>query len=257
MAFMPLSSSGTLGAPSPGGGQSGLRAEFPVDPLRAGSPSRGQYKHGFPMRGRKGSSRLSGFLFFERVVAVRKDASDVVDSIIPLARIYQQNFLDRHMILDFGGVSLDVCWRKRHFMHLCGLDCTVPQRMYRSGGRVVKSEVFFDALLDGKTKELKPVHGHNVGITRDKLSVLPRLLESPDGIEGMVESASRDYDFFFGSELWCAGITASDEQPVDPDAGVYAARTLRSISIMSRSVRAAGSVLRRLDGCRIIPPRVD
>lgn len=209
------------------------------------------------MRGRKGSSRLSGFLFFERVVAVRKDASDVVDSIIPLARIYQQNFLDRHMILDFGGVSLGVCWRKRHFMHLCGLDCTVPQRMYRSGGRVVKSEVFFDALLDGRTKELKPVHGHNVGITRDKLSVLPRLLESPDGIEGMVESASRDYDFFFGSELWCAGITASDEQPVDPDAGVYAARTLRSISIMSRSVRVAGSVLRRLDGCRIIPPRLD
>lgn len=257
MAFMPLSSSATLGASSPGGGQSGLRTEFPVDPLRAGSPSRGQYKHGFPMRGRKGSSRLSGFLFFERVVAVRKDASDVVDSIIPLARIYQQNFLDRHMILDFGGVSLDVCWRKRHFVHLCGLDCTVPQRMYRSGGRVVKSEVFFDALIDGRTKELKPVHGHNVGITRDTLSVLPRLLESPDGIEGMVESASRDYDFFFGSELWCAGITASDEQPVDPDAGVYAARTLRSISIMSRSVRAAGSVLRRLDGCRIIPPRLD
>lgn len=63
MAFMPLSSSATLGASSPGGGQSGLRAEFPVDPLRAGSPSRGQYKHGFPMRGRKGSSRLSGFLF--------------------------------------------------------------------------------------------------------------------------------------------------------------------------------------------------
>lgn len=68
--------------------------------------------------------------------------------------------------------------------------------MYRSGGRVVKSEVFFDELIDGRTKELKPVHGHNVGITRDKLSVLPRLLESPDGIEGMVESASRDYDFF-------------------------------------------------------------
>lgn len=82
MAFMPLSSSATLGASSPGGGQSGLRAEFPVDPLRAGSPSRGQYKHGFPMRGRKGSSRLSGFLFFERVVAVRKDVSDVA---IPLS----------------------------------------------------------------------------------------------------------------------------------------------------------------------------
>lgn len=33
MAFMPLSSSATLGAPSPGGGQSGLRAEFPRRPV--------------------------------------------------------------------------------------------------------------------------------------------------------------------------------------------------------------------------------
>lgn len=188
---------------------------------------------------------------------VRKDASDVVDFIAPLARIYQRDFLDRHMILDFSGVSVDVCWRKRNFMHLCGLDCTVPQRMYRSGRSIVKSEVFFDALIDGGIRELRPVHRHNVGITRDKLSALPRLLESPDGIEGMVESSSRDYDFFFGSELWCAGITASDEQQVDPDAGVYAARTLRNISIMSRSVRAVGSAFRQLDGCRIIPPRLD
>ena len=141
-------------------------------------------------------------------------------------------------------------------MHLCGLDCTVPQRMYRSGRRVVKSEVFFDALLGGGMRELRPVHSHNAGITRDKMSVLPRLLESPDSIEGMVESVSRDYDFFFGSELWCAGITTSDEQPVDPDVGVYAPRTLRSINIMSRGVRAAGATLQRLDGWRIIPPRL-
>lgn len=188
-------------------------------------------------------------------MARRNDASDVIDSLIPMAIIYERDFLGRHMILGFDGTAVDVHWQKRHFMHLCGLDCTVPQRMYRSSSSVVKSEVFFDALLTGKTRELRPVHGHNAGITRDKLAVLPMLLASPASIEGVVESASRDYDFFFGAELWCAGVTTTGGQPVDPDAALYAPRTLRNISIMSRSIKAMGSPLHRLDGCRIIPLR--
>ena len=71
MAFMPLSSSATLGAPSPGGGQSGLRTEFPVDPLRAGSPSRGQFfKKRLVLRNRQNGT-LSVLTVFSMLVESR------------------------------------------------------------------------------------------------------------------------------------------------------------------------------------------
>lgn len=185
-----------------------------------------------------------------------KDASDVIDSLTPLARIYERDFIGRHMILRFTGMELDVFWKKKHFMHLCGLDCTVPQRMYRSG-RVSKSEAFFDALLSGGAAEFLPVHAHNSGITGDKLEAMRLMLDSPDSIESVTKSASDDYDYFFGSDLWCAGVKAvpDEEEPIDPDAVVHAPRTLRLVSIMTRSVRMEGSSAYPLDGCRIVPPR--
>ncbi|WP_165782853.1 PBECR4 domain-containing protein [Bifidobacterium margollesii] len=69
-------------------------------------------------------------------------------------------------------MALDIHWQKRHFMHLRGLECTVPQRLYRRRNKPVRSEVFFDALLSGKTNGLNIRHSHNRGITNDKLSVL-------------------------------------------------------------------------------------
>ena len=188
-------------------------------------------------------------------MTTRNDTSDVIDAFMPLAQLYKQDFLGRHMILEFNNSALDIYWQKRHFMHLCGLDCTVPQRMYKTMGHVVKSEMFFDALIAGNAKKLLPRHSHNAGITRDKLRVLPLLLDSPSSIESIVDSASHNYDYFFGSELWCAGVTASQDQAVDPDTGVYAPRTLRNISIMSRSIKAIQSPSYPLKGWRILPPR--
>lgn len=184
-----------------------------------------------------------------------KDASDVIDSFMPLARIYERDFIGRHMILGFNGMELDVFWKKNHFMHLCGLDCTVPQRMYRSGS-VSKSEAFFDALMSGEAAEFLPVHAHNSGITGDKLEAMRLMLDSPDSIEAVTESASGDYDYFFGSDLWCAGVKAMpEEEPIDPDAVVHAPRSLRLVSIMARSIRMEDSPVYPLDGCRIVPPR--
>lgn len=184
-----------------------------------------------------------------------RDASDVIDSFVPLARIYNQDFINRHMILEFNGMELDIHWKKKHFMHLCGLECTVPQRMYRSG-KVSKPEAFFDALLSGKATEFLPVHAHNSGITDDKLNAMKLMLDSPDSIDMVTESASNDYDYFFGSDLWCAGVKAvPEDEPIDPDAEVHAPRTLRKVSIMSRSIRIDGKPAYPLDGCRIVPPR--
>lgn len=183
------------------------------------------------------------------------DIPILLNQLRPLAEIYANDFLDRHVILEFSNTAFDVYWKKHHFMHLCGLDCSVPQRFYRQGARPVKSEVFFDSLISGKYKELGIRHAHNKGITKDKMSVLPLMLQTPESVEHIADSVSKDYRYFFGSDDWCVGVTLTDEQPVDPDADVYAPRTVRNVSISSRSIQQAGTMLYPLTGSRIIPPR--
>lgn len=183
------------------------------------------------------------------------DIPAILERLRPLAEIYVRDFVDRHIILESDGIVFDVHWRERHFMHLCGLDCTVPQRFYRGHRRPVKSEMFFDAVLSGKTKELNIRHAHNPGITKDKITALPLMLRAPESVESLVESQSHDYDYFFGSTLWCVGVTLSEETPIDPDTGTYAPRTVRNISITSRSITKTGTSPRPLTGWRIIPPR--
>lgn len=179
----------------------------------------------------------------------------VIERLRPLAETYASDFLDRHVILEFNCTSFDVYWLKHHFMHLCGLDCTVPQRFYRSKPKPVKSEVFFDALISGRTNGLNIRHAHNRGVTEDKLSVLPLMLLTPGSVESIAESASRDYRYFFGTNEWCVGVTLTEELPVDPDSDVYAPRTVRNVSISSRSIKQAGTTLYPLTGARIVPPR--
>ncbi|MBW3090421.1 PBECR4 domain-containing protein [Bifidobacterium miconisargentati] len=180
---------------------------------------------------------------------------DVIERLRPMARLYKRDFLDRHTILEFNGTAFDVHWHKHHFMHLCGLDCTLPQRLYRTKPKPVKSEVFFDMLVSDGMQGLTVRHAHNRGITEDKLSVLPLMLRTPESVESVADSASRDYRYFFGSDEWCVGVTLTEERPVDPDADVYAPRTVRNVSISSRSIRLAGTTLYPLTGARIIPPR--
>lgn len=191
-------------------------------------------------------------------MATRRDDGipEAIERLRPLAAEYAARLLDRHTILESDGIAFDIHWRKHHFMHLCGLDCTLPQRLYRRKPKPVKSEVFFDALLTGATRELDIRHAHNPGITNDKLSALPLMLAMPDSVESIAESASRDYDWFFGSDEWCVGVTLAAQEPrMDLDTGVYAPRTVRSISISSRSIRKPGTPLHPLTGSRIIPPR--
>lgn len=184
-----------------------------------------------------------------------EDIPEVVERLRPLAEIYADDFLDRHTILEFNNTSFDVHWQKHHFMHLSGLDCTLPQRLYRHGARPIKSEVFFDSLLSGSLKELNICHAHNNGITEDKLSVLPLMLHTPESVESVADSASRDYRYFFGVSQWCVGVTLTDEQPLDPDSCIYAPRTVRNVSISSKSVRQVGTELYPLTGARVIPPK--
>ncbi|WP_133119393.1 PBECR4 domain-containing protein [Bifidobacterium scaligerum] len=183
------------------------------------------------------------------------DIPAMLERLRPLAECYADNFLGRHVILEFNSTAFDVHWQKHHFMHLCGLDCIVPQRLYRFGAKPAKCEVFFDGLLSGRCKELRIHHAHNRGITEDKLFVLPLMLQTPESVKFIADSASKDYRYFFGSDAWCVGVTLTNEQPVDPDADVYAPRTVRNVSISSRSIQQAGTVLYPLTGARVIPPR--
>ncbi|WP_181162567.1 MULTISPECIES: PBECR4 domain-containing protein [unclassified Bifidobacterium] len=174
-----------------------------------------------------------------------------------MVETYARDFLNRHIILEFNCTSFDVHWRKHHFMHLCGLDCTVPQRFYRRNKpKPVKSEVFFDALISGHTEELNIRHAHNRGITEDKLSVLPSMLRTPSSVDSVAISSSKDYAYFFGSNEWCVGVTFDDNTSrIDPDTEVYAPRTVRNVSISSRSIKQAGTDIYLLTGSRVIPPR--
>ncbi|OZG59315.1 hypothetical protein BTIS_0046 [Bifidobacterium tissieri] len=183
------------------------------------------------------------------------DIPAVIERLRPLAVTYKEGLLGRHTIIEFNGMALDIHWQKHHFMHLCGLECTVPQRLYRRKNKPVRSEVFFDALLSGKTKGLNIRHSHNRGITNDKLSVLPMMLLMPESVKYIAESASSDYRYFLGTSQWCIGVTLADEPPLDPDADVYAPRTVRNVSITSRSIQQVGTVLHPLTGSRTITPK--
>lgn len=94
------------------------------------------------------------------------------------------------------------------------------------------------------------------GITKDKLSVLlPLMLRTPESVESVADSASKDYRYFFGANQWCVGVTLTDKHPLDPDSDIYAPRTVRNVSISSKSVQQAGTDLYPLTGARVIPPR--
>lgn len=190
-------------------------------------------------------------------MGVRRDDDilDVLERLRPMAERYARDFVGRHLILETKDMCIDVHWLERHFMHLCGLDCTLPRRYYRGSVRPVKSEVFFDALVEGRADSLLVRHAHNRGITADKMSVLPMMLQSPESVEGIAESQSRDYDYFFGGTSWCVGVVLADEPPLDPDAGVHAPRTVRNVALTSRSIIRPGTSPKPLTGARVIPPR--
>lgn len=123
--------------------------------------------------------------------------------------------------------------------------------------RLSNLKCFFDQLIAGTLNASDVRHSHNPDITKDKLSVITSMLETPESVTKIVKSVSREFTFFFGTDDWCVGVTEPTESinRIDPDIPVFFPRSLRKGPIGSKSVKKEDADAVPITGFRIIPPR--